>query len=80
MEVKTAISLPDEVFDSAEHLSKRLGMSRSQLYSHALQAFIRMNRKRRVREALDAVHGEVSVCVDPVLERLQALSLAKEEW
>jgi hypothetical protein len=55
-------------------------MSRSQLYSHALQAFIRMNRRRRVREALDAVYGEAGACVDPVLERMQAFSLAREEW
>jgi len=78
--MKTAISLPDEVFDSAEHLSKRLGMSRSQFYSRALQAFLRANRRCGVREALDALYGEESSRVDLVLEKMQALSLFKEEW
>ena len=34
--MKTAISLPDELFAAAEKLAERLGVSRSQLYATAL--------------------------------------------
>jgi predicted DNA-binding protein len=36
LNMKTAISLPDEVFESAEQLAKRLGKSRSELYALAI--------------------------------------------
>jgi len=38
--VKTAISIPDRVFRSAEQLAARLGVSRSELYSKALISLI----------------------------------------
>ena len=34
--MKTAISIPDEVFRSAERLAQRLGVSRSELYAKAV--------------------------------------------
>jgi metal-responsive CopG/Arc/MetJ family transcriptional regulator len=38
--MKTAISIPDEVFEEAERLAIELQTSRSQLYSRALQEFV----------------------------------------
>jgi metal-responsive CopG/Arc/MetJ family transcriptional regulator len=38
--MKTAISIPDLLFDEAEKLAQRLGMSRSELYAKALAAYI----------------------------------------
>jgi len=38
--MKTAISIPDRVFRSAEQLAARLGVSRSELYSKALAALV----------------------------------------
>ena len=38
--MKTAVSLPDEVFDEAEHLAKRLKISRSELYAKALAELV----------------------------------------
>ena len=38
--MKTAISLPDELFEEAESLASRLGMSRSGLYAAALEDFM----------------------------------------
>jgi len=38
--MKTAVSVPDEVFDEAEHLAKRLKISRSELYAKALAEFV----------------------------------------
>jgi len=38
--MKTAISLPDPVFNQAEALAQQLGLSRSELYTRALQAYL----------------------------------------
>ncbi|MFM5891936.1 MAG: ribbon-helix-helix domain-containing protein, partial [Dolichospermum sp.] len=39
--MKTAISLPDPVFEEAESLARQLGVSRSELYTKALKAYLR---------------------------------------
>lgn len=55
--MKTAISLPDETFLEAEQVAKRLGMSRSELYVLALEAFLRQQRQQAITETLNAVYG-----------------------
>ena len=54
--MKTTISIPDTIFESAEKLAKRLGLSRSQLYSDAVEAFVKKSRYSRITEQLDAVY------------------------
>ena len=39
--MKTAVSIPDAVFDAAERLAERLGLSRSELYARAIDAYTR---------------------------------------
>jgi hypothetical protein len=80
--MKTAISLPDEVFEEAERLAKRRGISRSELYARAVAEFVKGERFLGVRERLDAVYGaEPSGSrLDPVLGEMQARSLSKERW
>ncbi|HVN84406.1 MAG TPA: hypothetical protein VMW17_06120 [Candidatus Binatia bacterium] len=55
--MKVAISVPDGVFDEAERIVKRLRVSRSQVYSQALEEFTKKHRGQRVRELLDAVYS-----------------------
>jgi hypothetical protein len=80
--VKTAISIPDSIFEEAERLAKSRGWSRSELYSNAVTAFVNNERFSGVREKLDAVYGsdaEDSV-LDPLLVQAQVRSLPKEKW
>jgi len=80
--MKTAISIPDRLFEVAERLAKRLGMSRSQLYSKAVSQFIDENHAHGVREQLDAVYASdpESSQIDPLMTRLQIESLPEEDW
>jgi metal-responsive CopG/Arc/MetJ family transcriptional regulator len=78
--MKTAISIPDEVFHAAEEISRRLRMSRSELYSRAVAAFIASHRSTGVKEQLDAIYGEEDSTLDPVLAHWQSLSLPREDW
>lgn len=54
--MKTAISLPDELYHRAERLAQRLGRSRSALYADALRAYLdALDDADEVTSALDAL-------------------------
>ena len=77
---KIAISIPDEIFDAAEAMVRRLGMSRSELYATAVRAFVSNPQRTGGQEALDAVYATEDARLDPIVARLQALSLPLDEW
>lgn len=78
--MKTAISLPDPLFEAAEALAEQLAMSRSQLYVKALEAFVLAHRDQAVTAALNRVYETESSQLDPVLESIQSASLPPDEW
>jgi metal-responsive CopG/Arc/MetJ family transcriptional regulator len=78
--MKTAISIPDKVFRSADALAKRLGVSRSELYTTAIHEFLSKHQGRHVTTRLDAIYAEEDSSLSPNLIRLQAKSLVREEW
>ena len=80
--MKTAISIPDEVFEQAERLAKIRGWSRSELYANAVSTFINNERFLGVREKLDAVYGENAEdsALEPLLNHAQTRSIPKEKW
>lgn len=80
--MKTAISIPDEIFEQAERLAKTRGWSRSELYANAVSAFVDSERFSGVREKLDSIYGEGAddSTVDPLLADAQARVMAKEKW
>jgi metal-responsive CopG/Arc/MetJ family transcriptional regulator len=55
--MKTAISIPDPVFKAADSLAKRLGVSRSELYSKAINEFLSKHRDQGVTEILNGVYS-----------------------
>jgi len=77
--MKVAISLPDPVYEAAETIRKRLGVSRSRFYTKAVESQVRTYQADEIREALDQVYGSEDSRMDPVLKRLQAEAL-REEW
>jgi hypothetical protein len=77
--VKTAISLPDSLFEEAERVAARLGLSRSELYVRAIMRFVREHSGDAITEAINRVVGKVGPTMDPMLARLQAASLAVDE-
>lgn len=78
--MKTAISIPDKVFDQANEVAQRLGLSRSELYARAVEAFVKEYRRKGVTEALNRVYSKRPSGLDPVLAKMQFMSLPKEEW
>jgi hypothetical protein len=80
--MKTAISIPDSLFEEADRLAKTRGWSRSELYANAVTAYINSERFSGVREKLDAVYGnnEEDSAIDPFLADAQARCLPREKW
>jgi metal-responsive CopG/Arc/MetJ family transcriptional regulator len=78
--MKTAISIPEKVFRSADALAKRLGISRSELYSTAITEFLSKHQARHVTARLDAIYAEEDSSLSSSLTLLQAESLTHEEW
>jgi len=78
--MKTAISLPDDLFESADALAKRLGVSRSELYATAVAEFLAKHQHAKVTERLDDVYGHQPSGLERSLRRAQRRSLRSTEW
>jgi metal-responsive CopG/Arc/MetJ family transcriptional regulator len=78
--MKTAISIPDEVFVAAEGLAERMGVSRSQLYSSAIAQYIAAHRSKGVTARLNAVYEDNVAEIDPLILNIQDSSIPAEEW
>ena len=78
--MKTAISIPDDIFQSAEQLAHRLGVSRSELYVQALKRYLQEHHEDSVTEALNTIYGDLHAQLDPMLQRAQTRSLPKDDW
>jgi hypothetical protein len=78
--MKVALSIPDDLFESAETLAQRLGLSRSRLYATALAEFLAKHRGRKITERLDALYATEDSHVDRPTRRLQARSLESTPW
>ncbi len=78
--MKIAISIPDPVFEAAEHLARRLGKSRSQLYAEAVAEYLQAHRADAVTERLDAVYTVERSTLDPEFQQAQIDTLPDEDW
>lgn len=78
--MKTAISIPENIYRDAEDVAKRLGMTRSRLYSAAIADFLNRYQKDDIKAKLNEVYASGSPGVDPVLATMQLASLSPEEW
>ena len=78
--MKTAISIPDKVFTLAEQFAKQHKITRSSLFTAAVDEYICHHREEGVTQRLDAIYGKEDSPVDPVIAGLQSRSLPREEW
>ena len=81
--MKTAISIEDKLFAAGEEEAKLLKMSRSELYSTALRAFLKERRDRAITEAINRVCDDPA-SADPETEALVVSAgkrtFARSEW
>jgi metal-responsive CopG/Arc/MetJ family transcriptional regulator len=78
--MKTAISLPDDLFAAADALANRLGMSRSGLIAAALAEYVAKHRASKVTDRLDAVYFTEANELDAGLKEAQRRTLGRQQW
>ena len=69
--MKTAVSVPDATFRRADVAARRLGLSRSELYVRALEAFLGPPTDDEITARFDELYGELPEVLDPVLVAAQ---------
>ena len=75
--MKTAISIPDLIYAKAEKLAQRLGKSRSEIYTKAIQAYVDTREDDEVTAKLNTIYSTENSDIDPVLTKLQTQSWLK---
>ena len=81
MAMKTAISIPDDLFEAGEKMARKLKVSRSQLYQRALTRYLQQQGSDIVRESLDRVYAkESNRGLDPMVRAISEQIIMDEEW
>jgi metal-responsive CopG/Arc/MetJ family transcriptional regulator len=79
--MKTAVSLPDQVFQAAERHAKRAHKSRSQLYAEALAEYLTRHAPEEVTEAMNRVVDQLGdQRTDPFVARAGRRILERTDW
>lgn len=78
--MKTAISIPDPLFEEAERLAERLDLSRSALYRCALEAYLREYRDEVLVERINEVCEEVDTYLPDDLSQAAVALFDGAEW
>lgn len=78
--MKTAVSVPDDVFERAERLARRERRSRSEVYSAALREYVARHSPDEITDALNQVVADVGGTTDPFVGLAAARILETTEW
>lgn len=78
--MKTAVSIPDDVFEEVERLARRTKKSRSELYGCALTEYVARHAPDHVTESMDRVCAELTEPVDDLVSAASRRILERSEW
>ena len=78
--MKTAVSIPDDIFARAESLAHRAKRSRSDVYARALSEYVARHAPDSVTEAMNRVLDDVKEPADGSISRAARRTLERSEW
>jgi len=78
--MKTAISVPDHVFNEAEKLGRKLKKSRSQLYTEAMAEYLARRCHDEITEAINRVIDELGPEDDDFVAEAARRTAERSEW
>ena len=78
--MKTAISVPDDVFELSERLAKKLKVSRSRIFAMGVKKLAEEHDDDEVTARLNEFYSKEKAEIDPVVMKMAALSLPNDEW
>ncbi|ABZ95431.1 ChpI protein [Leptospira biflexa serovar Patoc strain 'Patoc 1 (Ames)'] len=75
--MKTAVSIPDDLFVSAEKTAKKLGIPRSQLFALALEEFIQNHSNESITDSLNKVYTKSTKETETLASSLSVATLRR---
>jgi len=78
--MKTAISIPSDIFNTAERFAKKNHLTRSALFTRAMMEFLSRHQNDGVTERLNRLYGNKKVRLDALFSKMQTSVIAKEKW
>jgi predicted transcriptional regulator len=78
--MKTAVSIPDELFEKADALARRLGKSRSEVYREALADYVARREPGAITQALDALADDLAEDATGFSGPVAQQALERSEW
>ena len=78
--MKTAVSIPDEIFERAERLARRERRSRSEMYAAALDEYVARHAPDEITETMNRVCEAVGGEEDAFLDAASRRVLDNVEW
>lgn len=78
--MKTAISIPDDTFERAELLAKRLRVTRSELYQNAIEHYLKVHEDEALTANFNKLYGSRDVCTDVALRTAARRAFDRSEW
>jgi metal-responsive CopG/Arc/MetJ family transcriptional regulator len=78
--MKTAVSIPDDVFEGAERLARRTRKSRSRLFSDALREYLARHTSDEVTESMNKACAEIGEMEDLFVSSAARRTLERNKW
>lgn len=78
--MKTAISIPDNLFRKADYYAKCHGFSRSELFAKAIEQYLKTHPSDHITKQLNEVYSSKQAILNEMLSTMQFSSIEKEEW
>ena len=78
--MKTTVSIPDDVFQVAEHLARSTRKSRRQLYSEALEEYVLRHAPETITEAMERAVEPAGRKPDEFVSSAAHQRLSQSEW
>jgi metal-responsive CopG/Arc/MetJ family transcriptional regulator len=78
--IKTAISVPKDLFELSERLAKKLKVSRSKIFAMGVKKLAEEHDDDEITMRLNEFYSKEKAEIDPVIMKMAALSLPENEW
>lgn len=78
--MKTAVSIPDDVFEAAERLARRLKKPRSVLYAEAVAQYLARHDPDTVTDAMNATCDAIGEETRDFTNAAARRALGRTEW
>ena len=78
--MKTAVSIPDDIFERAERLASQERRSRSDVYAAALDEYLARHAREEITDTMNRVCDEVGDADDAFLAAAGRQVLDRVEW